>query len=49
MSTVKVLFILQSAGNYKAEFNGEGLASGLYYARLTASDHTQTIKMSLLK
>jgi hypothetical protein len=49
MSTVKVLFILQSASNYRAEFSGEGLSSGLYIAQLTAGNYIQTIKMSLLK
>lgn len=39
----------QSAGTYRADFNGEGLASGLYIAQLTAANYTQTIKMSLLK
>jgi hypothetical protein len=39
----------QSAGTYRADFNGDGLASGLYIAQLTTANYTQTIKMSLLK
>jgi hypothetical protein len=39
----------QSAGTYRADFNGEGLSSGLYIAQLTAFNYSQTIKMSLLK
>jgi len=39
----------QSAGTYRADFNGEGLASGLYIAKLTAGNFIQSIKMSLLK
>jgi hypothetical protein len=40
---------VQSAGTYRADFNGEGLASGLYIARIKAGNFTQSIKMSLLK
>jgi hypothetical protein len=39
----------QSAGTYRADFSGEGLASGLYIARIKAGNFTQSIKMSLLK
>ncbi|MGB5287230.1 MAG: T9SS type A sorting domain-containing protein, partial [Ignavibacteriaceae bacterium] len=39
----------QTAGIYRADFNGEGLASGLYIAKLTVGNFIQTIKMSLLK
>jgi hypothetical protein len=39
----------QSAGTYRADFNGEGLSSGLYIAQLTAANYTQTIKMVLLR
>ncbi len=39
----------QSAGTYRADFNGEGLSSGLYIAQLTTGNYAQTIKMSLLK
>ncbi|MCW8809784.1 MAG: T9SS type A sorting domain-containing protein [Ignavibacteriaceae bacterium] len=36
-------------GNYEVEFNGNGLASGIYYYRITAGDFSQTKKMILLK
>jgi hypothetical protein len=36
-------------GKYEVEFNGNGLASGIYYYRITAGDFTQTKKMILLK
>jgi hypothetical protein len=39
----------QSAGTYRADFSGGGLASGLYIAQLTTGNFVQTIKMSLLK
>jgi len=39
----------QSAGRYRTDFSGAGLASGLYIARLSTGDYTKTIKMSLLK
>jgi hypothetical protein len=39
----------QSAGTYRADFNGEGLSSGLYIAQLTTGNFVHTIKMSLLK
>jgi len=39
----------QSAGKYRADFDGEGLASGLYIARLIAGNFSTTIKMNLLK
>lgn len=38
-----------SAGSYKAVFDGGNLPSGVYFARLTARDFTQTQKMLLLK
>ena len=37
------------AGNYKAYFNAENLASGIYIYRLTAGDYIATKKMILLK
>ncbi len=37
------------AGNYKYEWNAEGLPSGSYYYKLTANDFTQTRKLILLK
>jgi len=39
----------QTAGTYHTDFNGEGLASGLYIAKLTVENFVRTIKMSLLK
>lgn len=39
----------QAAGVYRADFSGSDLASGLYIARITAGNYTNTIKMSLLK
>lgn len=39
----------QKAGRYEVSFDGNSLASGIYICRLTASDYTKTIKMSLLK
>jgi len=39
----------QSAGVYRADFSGDGLASGLYIARIKAGNFTSTIKMTLLK
>jgi len=39
----------QSAGVYRADFSGDGLASGLYITRITAGNFTSTIKMTLMK
>jgi hypothetical protein len=39
----------QSAGVYRADFSGSDLASGLYIARITAGNYTNSIKMSFLK
>jgi hypothetical protein len=36
-------------GNYEVEFNGNGLASGIYYYGITAGNFSQTKKMILLK
>ena len=36
-------------GNYEIEFNGNGLASGIYYYKITAGNFSQTKKMILLK
>jgi hypothetical protein len=37
------------AGSYDVDFNGNGLASGIYYYRITAGNFSQTKKMILLK
>lgn len=37
------------AGKYSFTFNGSGLASGVYFYRLTAGGHTSTMKMMLMK
>ncbi len=39
----------KSAGKYDVQFNGEGLASGVYFYRLQADDYVNTKKMILLK
>lgn len=39
----------KSPGNYKVEWNANGLPSGMYFYRLTTKDFTQTKKMLLLK
>ena len=39
----------QTAGVYRADFSGNSLASGLYIARITAGNYSNTIKMTLLK
>ena len=39
----------QSAGVYRADFTGDGFTSGLYIARITAGNFTNTIKMTLMK
>jgi hypothetical protein len=36
-------------GNYEVEFTGNGLASGVYYYRITAGSFSQTRKMILLR
>jgi hypothetical protein len=36
-------------GDYEVEFNGNGLASGIYYYRITAGKFSQTRKMILLR
>jgi hypothetical protein len=37
------------AGNYKVEFNGNNLASGIYFYKLTTKDFFEYKKMVLLK
>ena len=39
----------QKAGTYRADFNAEGMQSGIYIAKLTANGFTTSIKMTLLK
>lgn len=38
-----------NAGAYKEIFDASGLSSGLYFAKITAGNFSETIKMSLLK
>ena len=40
---------VQNAGSYSVEFNGDGLASGIYYYSIEAGDFRQTRKMILVK
>ena len=39
----------QQAGVYRADFIADNLPSGIYFARITANEFTQVIKMTLLK
>jgi hypothetical protein len=39
----------QKAGTYRADFNAEGMQSGIYIVKLTANKFTKSIKMTLLK
>jgi len=39
----------KAAGTYRVQFNGTGLASGVYFYRLTADNFVQTRKMILAK
>ena len=38
-----------SPGNYKVEFDGSGLTSGVYFYKLTAGEFTETKRMMLIK
>lgn len=40
---------MKAAGSYRVAFNGENLASGIYFARLDAGEFSQTKKLVLLK
>jgi len=39
----------QKAGSYRADFNAEGMNSGIYIAKLNANGFTRSVKMTLLK
>jgi len=39
----------QQAGVYRADFTADNLPSGMYFARISANDFVQVIKMTLLK
>ncbi len=39
----------QSAGIHEVKFNGSGLASGIYFYRITTQDYTKSDRMLLLK
>ena len=39
----------QQAGVYRANFTANNLSSGMYFARITANEFTQVVKMILLK
>ncbi len=39
----------QKAGTYRADFDAEGMQSGIYIARLTSNSFTRSVKMTLLK
>jgi hypothetical protein len=39
----------QIAGVYRADFTADNLPSGMYFARLTANEFTQVVKMILMK
>ena len=39
----------QQAGVYRADFTAGNLPSGMYFARITANEFTQVVKMTLLK
>lgn len=39
----------RQTGVYRADFNAANLPSGMYFARITANEFTQVVKMTLLK
>lgn len=39
----------QKAGTYRADFNADGMQSGIYIAKLNAGGFTRSVKMTLLK
>ncbi len=39
----------KTAGTYEVTFNGEGLASGLYFCRMESGSFSQTMKMAMIK
>ena len=39
----------QQAGIYRADFTADNLPSGVYFARITANEYSQVVKMTLLK
>jgi len=49
----EVVYILlnteQRPGTYQVSFNGEGLSTGIYFARISTENFVSTIKMMLLK
>ena len=40
---------VKTAGSHRVRFEGAGMASGIYFARLEAGDGIQTRKMVLIK
>jgi hypothetical protein len=38
-----------AGGSYKAEFEGNSLASGIYYYKMVTAGHSETRKMILMK
>ena len=39
----------KAPGNYEVQFDGKGLASGVYFYRMQAGDFTQTRKLCLIR
>ncbi len=40
---------MKAPGSYEVHFNASGLASGVYFCRLTAGSFTQSKKMLLVR